>query len=319
MLVLGWSVSVEAETREYFIAAESFQWDYAPAGKDLTHDAPLPSEVKEKTKWNKVHYVEYEDREFSKRKLQPPSLGILGPIIRAEVGDTIVVHFANKADRPYSMHPHGVRYTKDDEGAQYSPSGRGSKVPPGKQYTYTWIADVMSGPGPQDPSSIVWWYHSHVHEEDDIQRGLLGPIIVAAKGRAKPDGSPTDIDREFVTAFMIFKEEEQGAKAQTPIEMDSINGYIYGNLQGLEMQQGERVRWYVLGMGDEKDLHTVHWHGKPVEAFGRHTDVLELLPGSMRTATMLADNPGIWLYHCHVEEHLRWGMHTRFHIKHTAQ
>lgn len=30
----------------------------------------------------------------------------MGPVLRAEVGDTIVVHFWNKATRPVTMHPH---------------------------------------------------------------------------------------------------------------------------------------------------------------------------------------------------------------------
>ena len=42
--------------------------------------------------------------------------GILGPTIRAEVGDTIKVVFRNTASVPYSMHPHGVRYAGDAAG-----------------------------------------------------------------------------------------------------------------------------------------------------------------------------------------------------------
>lgn len=30
----------------------------------------------------------------------------MGPILRAEVGDTIQIHFWNKATRNYTMHPH---------------------------------------------------------------------------------------------------------------------------------------------------------------------------------------------------------------------
>jgi len=50
----------------------------------------------------------------------------------------------------------------------------------------------------------VWWYHSHVHEASEVNAGLLGPIIITRKGQAGPDGAPTDVAREFVTAFMIF-------------------------------------------------------------------------------------------------------------------
>ncbi|MCH7863464.1 MAG: multicopper oxidase domain-containing protein, partial [Proteobacteria bacterium] len=46
-------------------------------------------------------------------------LGILGPNIRAEVGDTIVVHFRNDTSEVASVHPHGVRYEKGSEGAPY--------------------------------------------------------------------------------------------------------------------------------------------------------------------------------------------------------
>ena len=74
------------------------------------------------------------------------------------------------------------------------------------------------------------------------------------------------------------------------------------------MKQGEKVRWYLLGMGNEIDLHTPHWHGETVIESGRHTDVIELLPGSMKTVDMIADNPGTWMFHCHVEDHMEAGM-----------
>lgn len=100
--------------------------------------------------------------------------------------------------------------------------------------------------------------------------------------------------------------------------MHSINGYIFGNLRGLVAKRGERVRWYVLGMGNEVDLHTPHWHGEKVSVgappIAHRTDVLELLPASMITADINADNVGEWLYHCHVDDHMEAGMMTTFQI-----
>ena len=127
---------------------------------------------------------------------------------------------------------------------------------------------------------------------------------MTAKGKAKPDGSPKDVEREFVASFMIF--DEMGGKPAGLFY--SINGYIFGNLPGLYMKQGDKVRWYLLGMGNEIDLHTPHWHGEIVTDEGRHTDVIELLPGSMKTVDMLADNPGTWMFHCHVNDHMEGGM-----------
>ena len=61
-----------------------------------------------------------------------------------------------------------------------------------------------AGPGPNDPSSIVWRYHSHVDEVADTNTGLIGAIGVTAKGKAKPDGTPVDVDREVCTLFSVL-------------------------------------------------------------------------------------------------------------------
>ncbi|MEY4939365.1 MAG: hephaestin, partial [Verrucomicrobiota bacterium] len=39
--------------------------------------------------------------------------------------------------------------------------------------------------------------------------------------------------------------------------------------------------------------------------------VVDLLPATMKVADLLADNPGDWLFHCHVAEHMREGMFAR--------
>ncbi len=74
---------------------------------------------------------------------------------------------------------------------------------------------------------------------------------------------------------MIFDE----LRGQDAGLFHAINGYVFGNLPGLVMKKGEKVRWYVMAMGNEKDLHTPHWHGLTVSDPLRHMDVVELLPG----------------------------------------
>lgn len=62
-----------------------------------------------------------------------------GPVIRAEVGDTVKIIFKNMASHNHSMHPHGLRYNKENEGL--SGAGQmiaGNSVAPGAMWTYTW-------------------------------------------------------------------------------------------------------------------------------------------------------------------------------------
>lgn len=53
--------------------------------------------------------------------VQPAWLGFLGPVLKAEVGDIILIHLKNFATRPYTIHPHGVFYEKDSEGKSAHP------------------------------------------------------------------------------------------------------------------------------------------------------------------------------------------------------
>jgi hypothetical protein len=156
----------------------------------------------------------------------------------------------------------------------------------------------------------------------------MGPIIITARGKARPDGSPQDVDQEFVASFMIFDElmakfESQAHGMNRTFKRDpnddmgrfyAINGYVFGNLPGLTVASGARVRWYLMAMGGEQDLHTPHWHGKTVQYQNRHADVIELLPASTATVDMLADNPGTWLFHCQVTDHMEAGMMATYTI-----
>lgn len=49
-------------------------------------------------------------------RLRPLSAGLLGPTLRAEEGETIVVTFRNMASGPHSIHAHGIAYGKQSEG-----------------------------------------------------------------------------------------------------------------------------------------------------------------------------------------------------------
>jgi manganese oxidase len=76
--------------------------------------------------------------------------------------------------------------------------------------------------------------------------------------------------------------------------MHSINGYVFGNMPMMEMEEGEKVRWYAMGMGTEVDLYTPHWHGNTVLNMGMRTDVVDLLPATKVVADMVPDAIGKW-------------------------
>ena len=44
------------------------------------------------------------------------------------------------------------------------------------------------------------------------------------------------------------------------------------------------------------------------------TDVVNLLPMSMVVADMVPDAPGTWLFHCHVNDHIKAGMLSKYRV-----
>jgi FtsP/CotA-like multicopper oxidase with cupredoxin domain len=373
-----------AAERIYYIGADTIVWDYAPSypGNPITGKPFTPAEevfvvAKDERigrKYYKAVYREYTDASFTTLKPRGPdeeSLGILGPIVRAEVGDTITVVFRNNTEMPAGIHPHGVFYEKSSEGAHYATGGAapahepgpaamhehgpatglergiaaqadadspetGAHVQPrGGRYTYHWSVPERAGPGPSDPDSIVWLYHSHDHENQAINAGLIGAIIVTRAGRATAQARPKDVDREFVLLFMIFDEtmspflyrnvvefsisegpvRRRDAEFRESNSKHAINGLLYGNLQGLSMRVGERVRWYVIGLGNENDLHTVHWHGGTALHRGSRLDTIDVFPATTQVVDMRPDNAGTWLLHCHVADHMAGGMMTRYTVR----
>ncbi len=347
----GSSLAGQAETRTYYLAAEEVLWDYAPSYPiNPMHNGAFSEAEKifvdgNKTdrigrQYYKAQYIEYSDATFSHRKERPPEwqhLGILGPVIRASVGDTIKVVLKNKLESsPVTIHPHGVFYKKDSEGTHYEDGTEGKDkaddlIQPGTSYTYTWEVPERSGPGPRDPSSIIWLYHSHANEVADSNTGLVGPIIISRKGELQKNGHLKGIDREFVVLFSILDENkslllDKNIRTFAPAAKDrledevfiesnlkhSMNGYVYNNAGGLTMTEGEHVRWYQVALGTEVDIHTPHWHGNTLTETGRRVDVLNLLPATHVTVDMTPDNPGTWMYHCHVNDHISAGMMTNY-------
>ncbi len=356
LLLGGWSLVSRARTagttRTYYIAADQVSWDYVPGGVDeITGQAfadtgffrnARPRPVG--TAYLKALYREYTDGTFRTRKPRPPAwehLGFLGPVMHAEVGDTIRVVFRNNASHPFSIHPHGVFYDKDSEGALYADGTSGTAkaddaVPPGGTHVYIWPVPERAGPGPGDPSSIMWMYHSHTDEIRDVNSGLMGAMIVTARGQARPDGTPADVDRELVTMFSEVHEDDSWyadrnlpatlardqplpnpnvRQADDPYFVPfSINGFTRGTLPlwSLTVRRGERVRWYLFASINDDDSHTPHWHGNTVLIDHMRTDMAALAPMEMVIADMVPDNVGTWLFHCHVSPHLAAGMQARY-------
>jgi FtsP/CotA-like multicopper oxidase with cupredoxin domain len=80
----------------------------------------------------------------------------------------------------------------------------------------------------------------------------------------------------------------------------------------------ERNRSYVLDMlNDTAWWHPIHLHGHVFRVLSRNgrptarrewLDTVLMAPGERVEIAFVADNPGDWMFHCHILEHQQAGM-----------
>jgi FtsP/CotA-like multicopper oxidase with cupredoxin domain len=298
--------------REYWLSVDSFEHNLVPTGVDQMMGAPVNGST-----YQALGFRAYTAGFGRPLAADPrpggigPNSGIPGPMLHAQVGDTVAVHLRNNDSHfkwPHSFHVHGWRYTTASDGAwtqlqQGSASRRGSAVPFGQTYTYRYTV----------PASAVgaWPYHDHSipqlypgadpdranPTEISAELGLFG--IIAVTDRHTPR-----VDREIYLFFHDLYGDDIPPLSQ---DFDCFNGRAYlGNTPVFEARVGERVRWRIAALG--KEFHVFHLHGHRWWGGTFWTDAQILGPSTTLTVEYTEDNPGDWLYHCHVTDHMQGGM-----------
>ncbi|XP_039573367.1 coagulation factor VIII isoform X5 [Passer montanus] len=324
--------SFQGEIRQYFIAAVEVMWEYGDQRPQHFLKAMDPRRSRGKHSWQyrKVVFREYLDDSFTQpvqRRELDEHLGILGPYIRAEVQDVIMVTFKNLASRPFSFHSTLTAY----EGT----TQQGEVVQPGGQQKYSWKVLPQMAPTTQEFDCKAWAYFSNVDLEKDLHSGLIGPLIICNHGVLSYASRRQLAVQEFSLLFTIFDETkswyfpenvDRNCRPPCRLQQDSpdfkrnhsfhaINGYVSDTLPGLVMAQQQRVRWHLLNMGSTEDIHSVHFHG---QLFNVRTSqeyrmgVYNLYPGVFGTVEMWPSHAGIWRVECKVGEHQEAGMSALF-------
>jgi manganese oxidase len=286
--------SEKGRTLEYWIAAVPVTWNVVPNGQDAIEGKRFqPEETTFETVVYKAYAPNWQRQLPDRRGVAGDNDGIPGPLIRARVGDTVLVHFKNLDTlrfQPHSMHFHGFRYAFGSDGA-FIPgfSGRGANVKPGDSFTYR----LRAVPG----SAGVWPYHDHSPSMmESISGGMYGAISILGRRQPSPDHE-----------FVVF--------LSSHLKFMTINGHAFvGNTPVLHARRGDIVQWDVLAIGD--DHHTFHVHGhRWRNPDGMFIDTRTIGPAESFSFRIREDVPGTWLYHCHVEEHMMQGMIGLYRVK----
>eukprot|EP00457_Paulinella_chromatophora_P000132 gb/GEZN01000132.1/.p1 GENE.gb/GEZN01000132.1/~~gb/GEZN01000132.1/.p1 ORF type:complete len:2209 (+),score=301.38 gb/GEZN01000132.1/:280-6627(+) len=298
----------------------------------------------------KARYHEYTDASFSVKKARPAKwahAGILGPILECCVGDVLEVTFKNNATVPFSIIAHGGLTQNEIEVMQGVPPGGQTK------YTWEVRESAGPAEGDTSSVLWPYHSWVQALGGMDFLSGLLGAVVVRERDSCDgqsdlSESTPRGVDREFVV-WMGNIEETKSVYVMTNLAktsageaavaaagvglldapfminyntMHSINGYLYANHApdvtentAYTMKQGEVVRWYAIGFGNRADRHTEHWHAQTfISQIKTRIDIFSIGAGTVYITDMLADDPGIWLFHCHMGDHFDNGMSSLFEV-----
>jgi FtsP/CotA-like multicopper oxidase with cupredoxin domain len=286
-LALSAASPAAARVRDYWVAAVPTSWNIVPNGHDAIMDMPVD---RADSIFPTVVYRRYTKgwRTPLPNAVHSSADGLLipGPLIKARVGDLIRVHFKNMdalRHDPHSMHFHGVHYRPSSDGA-YVPGFSGGDAD--VKFGHTWTYKLRAG----NDSWGVWPYHDHSPSmHDSIAGGMFGMLSILRRHQRAPD-------REFEVVFTPFG------------KFMAIDGRAFvGNTPVFKSRVGDLVQWDVLAMGSEH--HTFHVHGhRWIGPGGIPRDTVTVGPAESFQIRWREEDPGTWLYHCHVEDHMMRGM-----------
>ncbi|XP_069842671.1 coagulation factor VIII [Dendropsophus ebraccatus] len=293
----------EAITRIFYIAAVEQLWNYRDGTVFSGEPRPPDSQV-----YKKALYVEYTDETFIDVKQQEQWTGLLGPTIRVETFDNVVIHFKNSASIPYSLHGIGVSYSKRSEGAGYSDgTGKLEKVddavPPGQAYTYFWKIPENYGPAESDPICITSAYYSHSNSSYDINSGLVGAILICKPGSLTEDGQQHGV-QEKIIALAVFDEGHSHYADNTPMEpLHTINGHINGSIPEQNICHKKPIHFHVIGFGTHFEVHSISLERHSFVIRDQRVPVLPVTAFSFQTAIVHPGDKGVYKLSCQTWTH----------------
>jgi FtsP/CotA-like multicopper oxidase with cupredoxin domain len=131
-----------------------------------------------------------------------------------------------------------------------------------------------------------------------------------------PAHTPFDANSSFDRRFALTITRKPGFFDGRPGRQWAINGKIYPDVPVFVVEEDDLAQ--VTITNDTKVVHPMHLHGHHVLVLSRDgvpatgspwwSDTLNVLPGERYVVAFRADNPGIWMDHCHNLPHAAKGL-----------
>ncbi|MDR6552505.1 multicopper oxidase family protein [Paenibacillus qinlingensis] len=131
-----------------------------------------------------------------------------------------------------------------------------------------------------------------------------------------PKETPFNADSQFARDFTLILDNKLGFFNGTFNFLYTLNGKVFPDAPMFMVKEGDLVKTTIINRGNVE--HPMHLHGHHVLVLSRNgkpstgspwwSDTLDLQPGETYEIAFIANNPGLWMDHCHNLTHAADGM-----------
>jgi FtsP/CotA-like multicopper oxidase with cupredoxin domain len=253
------------------------------------------------------------------------TLGVLNRLQRltAEPGSLVRLRFVNAGNLPASIYISGVPFqVAAIDGTDIHEPGELTdtrlNLAAGGRYDVTFVmpnsavgVSRQAGSFAPDGNVLVLSPSNEGMPPDAVKGPTFDPASYGTPAEAK-FGPDTRYDRHYKLVF----DNRLGFYNGQFTFVQTINGQVFPNAPMFRVREGERVKMTFVNRGFEG--HPMHLHGHHIQVLSRNgkavsgspwiADTLNVAPGESNEVAFVADNPGIWMDHCHNLDHAAVGM-----------
>ncbi|MDD9270706.1 multicopper oxidase family protein [Paenibacillus sp. GCM10023248] len=131
-----------------------------------------------------------------------------------------------------------------------------------------------------------------------------------------PTSTPFDASSRFDRAFTLVLDNKLGFFNRSFDFLYTLNGEVFPNTPMFMVKEGDLVKTTIINRGNVEHPMHLHGHhvlvlshnGKPSTGSPWWSDTLDVQPGDTYEVAFVANNPGLWMDHCHNLVHAAAGM-----------
>ncbi len=160
-----------------------------------------------------------------------------GPLVKAKLGDKVIIHFKNSLPEATTIHWHGLRVSNQMDGV---PGVTQPPIEPGAEFKYEFTLDDAG----------TYWYHPHVNSAAQVGWGMYGPIVVEDPNDPKEFGDDLVLvmsDMSLNTRDGSFFPENAGGDFTDLFGKEGTVVLVNGKVRPtLRVRKGKQQRWRVI-------------------------------------------------------------------------